>query len=293
MEIQELMAMPLSLSLETTIDGSKFYSSDSLKAKFVEAFAKSSKGSQVTAQIESLVQKKLVMPCYKSKNLFSFIKKKLTGDPDKYILGFYHVKDKKVVVLIEHAVSIIGTAANNDLVSTTMHECMHLSAGRNFSKFTSTFFRYLHAYYTQFVDSYFGVNYPDPKKVSELMKYIANLERRGPEYANKDLGNYYRLIAKLFGADTTLAPEDFDQRLTDMVVALKLMIMHMPSLLKNIRKYQMMFTSLNAAYLNAFGKRNQYTTPMQELISLSEVACVFVEMNPHDSVVKKLFQIIA
>jgi len=293
MEIQELMAAPLSLSLETTIDGSKFYSSDALKTKFVEAFVKSSKGNQVASQVEKLVQKKLVMPCYKSKNLFSFIRKKIIGSSDKYILGFYHVKEKKVVVLIENAVSIIGTAANNELVSTTMHECMHLSAGRNLSKFASTFYKYLHAYYTQFVDSYFGVNYPNAKKISELMKYIVNLEKRGPEYANRELGNYYRLILKLFGPDTTLTPDDFDLRITDMVVALKLMITHMPSLLKNIRKYQMLFTSLNAAYLNAFGQRNKYTTPIQELISLSEVACVFVEMSPHDPVVQRLFKIIA
>jgi len=293
MEIQELIAAPISLSLETTIEGSKFYSSDSLKKKFVEAFSKSSKGSQITDQIETLVQKKLVLPCYKSKNLFSFIKKKISGDTDKYILGFYHTKERKVVVLIENAVTIIGTAANNELVSTTMHECMHLSAGKNFSKFTSTFYKHLHSYYTQFVDSYFGVNYPNPKKISELMKYIANLEKRGLDYANKELGNYYREILRLFSSDTTLMESDFDQRLTDMVVALKLMIMHMPSLARNARKYQMLFTSLNSAYLNAFGQRNKYTTPIQELVSLSEVACVFVEISPHDPVVKRLFKIIA
>jgi len=293
MEIQELVAAPLKLSLETTIDGSKFYSSDALKAKFIEAFAKSSKGSQITPQIEKLVQKGLVLPCYKSKNLLGFIKRKLSRSPDKYILGFYHTKEKRVVVLIENAVNIIGTAANNELVSTTMHECMHLSAGKNLSKFASSFYKYLQAYYTQFVDSYFGVNRPEPKKISELMKYILNLEKRGPQYANRELGNYYREIYRLFGTDTTLTEVDFDQRLTDMVVALKLMIMHMPSLLKNARKYQMLFSSLNHAYLYAFGQRNKYTTPIQELISLSEVACVFVEISPHDPVVKRLFKIIA
>jgi len=293
MEIQELMAAPISLSLETVIDGTKFYSSDSLKEKFVEAFVKSSKGNKIADQIESLVKKQLVMPCYKSKNLLSFIKSKLTAGPEKYILGFYHVKDKKVIVLIENSVSIIGTAANNELVSTTMHECMHLIAGRDFSKFSSTFFKYLHSYYTEFVDYYFKVNYPDKKKISELMKYIANLEKRGPDYANKELGNYYRLISQLFGNDTTLAEQDFTQRLTEMVVALKLMIVHMPSLLKSINRFQMLFSALNYAYYNAFRSKNQYTTPMQELISLSEVACVFAEMSPHDPVVTKLFKIVA
>jgi hypothetical protein len=52
----------------------------------------------------------------------------------------------------------------------------------------------------------------------------------------------------------------------------------------------MIFTSLNRAYWEAFGEKNKYTTPIQELISLSEVACVLSEMNPSDPVIKKLFQ---
>ena len=43
MKLQELVAAPVSLTLETVIDGTKFYSSDNLKKKFVLAFEKSSK----------------------------------------------------------------------------------------------------------------------------------------------------------------------------------------------------------------------------------------------------------
>ena len=140
MEIQELVAAPISLSLETTIDGNKFYSSDTLKQKFVHAFEKSSKGKHVTKEIERLVEKGIVIPCYKSKNLLGFITKKLfSTSHDKYIMGFYHVYEKKVIILVENSVTIFGTAANNELVSTTMHECMHLSAGRNLSKFRQIF----------------------------------------------------------------------------------------------------------------------------------------------------------
>ena len=133
-----------------------------------------------------------------------------------------------------------------------------------------------------------GVN----KKIGELIKYMAVFERRGPSYANKELGNYFRKIYSLFSSDTQLDGEEFQERLTNVIVALKLFIVHMPSLMKNARKYVMVFTSLNHAYFQAFGKKNQYTTPLQELISLSEVACVLSEMNPQDSTIKKLFQII-
>lgn len=293
MKIQELMAAPLSLSLETTIDGTKFYSSDVLKQKFIKAFSKSSKGSHVVKEISTLVDKKLVLPCYKSKNLFSFIKSKLTAGPEKYILGFYHVHDKKVIVLIENSVSVFGTAANNELVSTTMHECMHLAAGRNLSKFIQIFYRNLTLYYSNFISDYFKIDKVSPKKIGELIKYIAIFEKRGPSYANKELGNYFRKIQSLFLNDTKLDEQDFNQRLTNVVVALKLFIVHMPSLMKSARNYTMLFTSLNQAYLQSFGKKNLYTTPIQELISLSEIACVLSEMNAQNSSIKNIFKIIS
>ena len=292
MEIQELMAAPVSLSLETVIDGTKFYSSDSLKEKFIKSFEKSSKGNHVTKEMEKLVDKKLVLPCYKSKGLFSFIKRKLISSPDKYILGFYHVKEKRVVVLIENSMTIFGTATNNELVSTTMHECMHLAAGRNLAKFIQIFKKNLITYYSNFISIYFSIDNISEKKINELIKYIAIFEKRGPSYANKELGNYFRKIESLFKNDSNLDEQDFRERLTNLIVALKLFIVHMPSLIKNTRNYVMLFSALNQAYLQAFGKRNNYTTPIQELISLSEVACVLAEMKPLDPPIKKIFQII-
>jgi len=293
MEIQELMGAPISLSLETTIDGTKFYSSDILKHRFIKAFDKSSKGKHVVKEMEMLVNKKLVLPCYKSKNIFSFIKSKLTAGPEKYILGFYHVHEKRVIVLIENSVSVFGTAANNELVSTTMHECMHLAAGRNLSKFTQVFYKNLVLYYSNFISDYFKIDKVSSKKIGELIKYIAIFEKRGPSYANKELGNYFRKLQSLFSNDTKLDEQDFNQRLTNIVVALKLFIVHMPSLMKNARNYAMVFTSLNQAYLQSFGKKNLYTTPLQELISLSEVACVLAEMDAQNSSIKKIFKIVS
>jgi len=292
MEIQELMAAPIALSLETVIDGSKFYSSDSLKEKFIIAFAKSSKGSHITKEMKKLVDKQIVMPSYKSKGLFSFIKRKLTSSPDKYILGFYHVKEKRVIILIENSMSIFGTSSNNELVSTTMHECMHLAAGRNLSKFVQIFKNNLVEYYSNFINIYFHIDKPSTKKINEMIKYIAMFEKRGPSYANKELGNYFRKLEALFSNDSKLENEVFGERLTELIVALKLFIVHMPSLIKNARRYAMLFSALNQSYFQSFGKRNTYTTPIQELVSLSEVACVLAEMEPLDPVIKRIFQII-
>ena len=294
MEIQELVAAPISLTLATVIDGAKFYSSDTLKEKFILAFDKSSKGKHITNEMNKLVQNNLVLPCYKSKNLFGFIKRKLfKRDASRYILGFYHVEEKRVIVLVENSVSIFGTAANNELVSTTMHECMHLIAGRNLNKFMNIFRNFMRLYYIEFLKDYYQIENVDKKKVDDLIRFISVFERKGPGYANSKLSDYYKFLFVNFSTDSKLEEDEFQRRTMDLVVAIKLFVRHLPSLLKNARKYAMLFTSLNHAYFNAFGKKNTYTTPIQELISVSEIACVLSEMHPQDAVIKKLFQIIA
>jgi hypothetical protein len=225
--------------------------------------------------------------------LFGFIRKKLTSGPEKYILGFYHITDKKVVVLIENSSTIFGTSTNNELVSTTIHECMHMVAGRNLNKFISTFKNYLRAYYSEFFKDYFKIEDIPQSKIDNIIKFISFMERKGLDNVNRQLSDYFRLLETNLQELSSLDNQDFGERLTSMIVALKLFVTHMPTFFKNYRRYTMLFTSLNQAYLNAFREKNIYTTPIQELISVSEIACVFSEMRTKEPVIRKLFQIIA
>lgn len=292
-KLQELFSTPTGLSPALTIEGTTFYSSKKLKDSFIVAFGKSSKGKHVYPEISKLVQKDIVIPCYKSKNILSFIKHKLTQSPDKYILAFYNLKEKRVVVIIDNSISIWGTSSNNELISTTLHECMHLAAGRNLPKFIQVFKPYLQAYYSAFFKNYFSLKEVSDKKIDEVIKFLSKYEKHGPGYANKDLPNYFKFLYSLFGSVTELNDRNFQVRLTNYIVAIKLFIVSMPTLFKNKSKFAMLFTSLDEAYREAFGKKNQYTTPIQETLSLSEVACVLAEMKSKDPVVKKLLKIVA
>jgi len=291
-QLQELFSVPSGLKPAYKMDNLTFYSSDKLKKNFVIAFMKSSKGKHIAKQIDTLVDKGIVIPCYKSKNILSFIKHKLTSD-NKYIMAFYAVEDKKVVVIIDNSSTIFGTSSNNELTSTTMHECMHLVAGRNLQKFFQVFHKNLMKYYSAYYSDYLKIENINQKKIHEVLKFLIPFEKRGPGYANSQLANYYKLIEQLFINDSKLDNNEFRERLTNMIVASKLFILSMNSLMRNAGKFSMVFTSLNKAYQDAFGEQNKYTTPIQELVSMSEVACVLSEMKPLDPSIKKLFQIIA
>lgn len=290
----ELFAPPVGLELETELDGEKFYSSDKLKTNFLLAFEKSSRGKHIHKEIKSLVEKGFVVPCFKSKNLLKFFVQKFSGNKDnKYILAFYHIPSKRVFVLIDNNISLFGTASNNELTSTTMHECMHLASARKPSKFVSVFFKDLQDYYSSFLSKYFSLEKVPKKEIGDFIKYISKYEIRGPTYANKDLSNYFKFMYKTFSPYTKLDQKDFEERLVDYTVAAKLFIVNAPSLFKASRRFSMIFTSLNQAYQDTFGEKNTYTTPIQELISYSEVACVLSEMKPKHPSIQKLFRIIS
>jgi hypothetical protein len=292
-KLREFFSTPTGLEPEITISGTTFYSSQRLKDSFIVAFGKSSKGKHVYSEISTLVQKGIILPCYRSKNVLSFIKNKLTQSPDKYILAFYNLQERKVVVLIDNSISLIGTSSNNELASTTLHECMHLVAGISLSKFVQIFKPYLETYYSSFFGNYLSLKETPKKEIGEVIKFISKYEKNGPIYANKDLSNYFKFLYELFKSSTNLDDNTLQVRLTNYIVAVKLFIVSMPTLFKNKSKFEMIFTSLDNAYQESFGKRNTYTTPIQESISLSEVACVLAEMRSTDPVIKKLLNIAA
>jgi hypothetical protein len=292
--INELFAIPTGLEPEIKIEGTTFYSSAKLKGNFLLAFAKSSKGKAVYKDIAKLVKSEKVVPCFKHKGVFKFIKRKLSGNKgNSYILAFYHIPTKKVIVLIDNSSTIFGTSSNNELASTTMHECMHLAAGRNLSKFVSIFLPRLREFYSEFFKDYLKIESVPKQEIDSFIKYISKYEIEGPSYANRDLANYYRFLEKTFFEHTKLKEDDFRERLTDYIVAVKLFIISFDTFVRNARKYSMLFSSLNAGYKNAFGKKNKYTTPIQELVSMSEVACVLSEMKPKDSYIKRIFRSIS
>ena len=288
--VDELFSMPIGLSVEATVDGQKFYSSQKLKEAFLKSMGASGRSSQIYNQLESLVMKKrLVVPCYLSKNMFRFFVHKMIGRAeDKSVLGFYHMKQKRVFILIDNTISAFGTAQNNFLASTTMHECVHLYADRMKRNFIKLFKQELARYYISYFSKIF--NLKTKPNVDSIVKFISIFEYRRGEQMNKQLTTYYNLVDKSLKSHTQLNKEDFNRMLMDMIVIIKLYLTSFSTFIRMYRQYMHILGPLDRAYSEAFGKRNKYTTPYQELSSVSEVICVLSEMQPTYSKIKKMFK---
>lgn len=287
--IEELFSLPTGLTFAARIEGLQLYSSEKLKESFLRSFLKSGRGKPIYSNIEKMISNNLIIPCYLSKNLFRLVKHKIMGAEQKSILGFYYIRERKVYVLIDNSISLFGTASNDKLVSTTMHECMHLCAGRYRIKFLALYKPILHTFYQNVFKGIFKAK--EPINPTKIITFMSKFENSPPRDINKSLGQYSRILEDEIADKTTLSKQEFRKTLVDYFVSLKISMINFAYFMKVYGKFLHIYRPLYSAYEQTFGKRNTYTTVFQELYVPSEVICVLSEMIPTSSIIKKAFKI--
>lgn len=290
--LNELFAPPVGLKLVDVVDGMKLYSSAKMFKKFLLAFEKSSRGKDKVQLIDNMMKKGMLVPCFKSKGIFKFLKHKAFGSADsKSIMGMYHLESKRVYVIIDNNSTVFGTSSNDELVSTTLHELMHLSAGKNMKGFLKVMMPTFRQYYSEAFAQIFSLK--SVPNIDNIIYHIATYEDPRKVNTNKKLTEYYNLLYDTFVNHTQLDGKAFRLQLQNYIVSMKIFIVSFSSFVRSYRKWGSIFTELNNSYVKTFGKRNTYTTPFQELISVSEVACVMAEMRSTDARVKSILKLIA
>jgi uncharacterized protein YqgV (UPF0045/DUF77 family) len=291
-KIKEIFSLPVSLDVVDTVDGVKLYSSINLRDNFIEAFKRSGRGSDIANEIDDLVKKRnLIVPCYKSKGIFSFLRHKFFGEfEETAIMAFYHQDKKKVYILIDNNISPIGTASNDKLVSTTMHECMHLASSLHLNQFISITKTYLHDYYKNAFMGIFKLN-TDKFDVDKIVNFLSSFEGKHIQLTNK-LGAYAGLLENEFQSITTLDREAFIKKITDIMTATKVSLYSFSTFTKIYGNYVDIFRALTRAYELAFNAKNNVTTSFQEMYSVSEVICVLAELKPDDPKIKQVIKMI-
>jgi len=207
---------------------------------------------------------------------------------DKDILGFYHMKQKRVFILIDNNVNYIGTAKNDIIASTTMHECVHLYADRMKGKFLSTFKSELERFYNSYLCRVFELK--KKPNIIKIVNFISKFEYNRVTNMNKQLITYYYLLEKELKPYTKLNDSEFTKLLTRYIVQIKLSLTQFSTFLREYKNNRDIFTPLYKAYKEAFGKRNTVSGVFQELASVSEVICILSEIRPTYPKIKKMFK---
>jgi hypothetical protein len=282
--LNELWALPINMKpLPYDFHGYKLYSSDKLKLKFFEAVLATPWGKYHAKNFNRLLKYNNIVPVLMDKSIRGFLVKKfLSRDWTKNVQGLYSSELGKVIVFIDNNSSWLGLSSNKNLVKTTLHELMHLSASSNLAGF----FRIMKPTFQKYYTNYFGDVFScKGLNIDNTLKAMYKLEGVFSTSLHKQ---YMTSLLKDLKAATTINEDSFDSLYQDIYTVTR----HFPTspnlLMRFYSRYFHLFSPLNDAYQETFGERNSYTSPAQELWVLSEVASVMVELLPTDKRVSKV-----
>ena len=289
-QLNELFAPPIGVKPVATIEGIKLYSSKGLVKKFVRMIEKTSRMRPYSKKLTKLINKGTVIPCFVNKGIVSWMKRKIFGGKGGHLeaYAFYYKPHKKVYVLIDAEMTAWGTAKNDQLLATTVHECMHVLANTKSKQYEKIFMPVLVKYYSTVFQELFQIKNINKKDIADTIKFIRK-QARSSARINKILANIYYFMEKRFKKQSTLQPNNFLQKLQDYIVVSKIGSMDVPLSIiqKTFKERESVFRAFYNGYHKAFGKRPEYFNQMQEGLFTSEVASVFAEIYPHSPYVKK------
>lgn len=264
-----------------TFSGKSFFTSDVLKKQFIMAMKKSSRGGPIIKQIETLVDKSVIIPVYKSK---SIIKAILKLQPIQFSgIAGAAVPDKKVVyVFVETSANIFSLSKNDALASVTIHELIHLLSFVKPKIFFETFKVDLRKFYKFYFSRLLNCDenkVPDAK-VNKLIEFLYwKIEhRKYLALTNKEIREYATLVFNTFKDTSSLDEETFSKLVSEYFITLKLILKleaygkgH--QIINVAMAYKHIITPFYTAYKDVFTidplKKNQFV--YQELFVPSEV----------------------
>lgn len=284
--LSELFALPIGMKEVAKVEGIPFLSNDNLKTKFSIAMSKMDKTKPVSGTIDKLIKNNLILPCFLSKGIFKLLKFKLFDPHDivmrdlKHVVGFFDLYTKKIYILIDNNVNLIGYASNKELSDTTIHECIHMVSMKKPSQFLKLFGTELRSFYSYILDNIFKVISPTkPRDIERIIEYIHKNAELSLTRSNKVLVDYYKLLDSIFSKNSSLDNTKFYKTLDDFVVIIKVYWKNINVFYSLQRNFRHILGPIYKAYNEVFNINMKYVA-IQELICPSECICILSGEDP-------------
>lgn len=276
---QELFALPINTYEVANLDGWKLYSSDSLKRKFIESMYKISRSNPIAKDVEKMVGKSKIIPCWINKGLFGLLLfKAFAPKGTQGILGFYYPKEDQIYLLIDNNISF-GFASNTRLSNLMIHESIHMSASHMKNNFIILFTPEFTAYYTAMVEFIFKTDGEINKEVTTLFNFLfKNFEFKNVKNLKPFFEIYHKLMFDLFRNKSKLGTEEFDKTLLDFMNFIRLYFRDINGFISSLRNYTHIYRGLLSGYEKGLKVRNTTSLCIQELFFPSEIICIYSEL---------------
>ena len=273
--IQELKAIPSNARPKVKIGSTVLYGSPELDNQFVESMRNSPIVNPIWKKIDELIKSGIVNPCYLSKGFFSFLINKIFSPHEESgTLGFFSPATKKVYVIVDNWASLFGSAPDEGIARTLVHECTHLFAYTKPTDFLSTFKTELASFYGEFLSRYFRASKQKPDVMMELASFIFN-EFEMSTSQQVSFKNYWSKLEKLFKSRSSLNSKDFDEELKIYFVMIKFLFTNI-NLLRQyyLTSFRSMYVNMYRGYQHGLDIKPNGTLLVQELVFPSEIMCV-------------------
>ncbi len=291
-QANEMFAIPYGLELAAKIEGIELYTSDKLKEKYIESMRSTTRTEPVIDKIEELINRKLIIPCFMNKNIFKFITFKLFSDrASKSVMGFFDTKSKKIYMLIDNNINPFGFSSNDWLAVLTIHESVHMFSNHKPSKFRSLFSPELKSYYQSAFNNIFQLEEGTKiKNIDKIVDFIFHIEQT-KKFDNKIATDYLRLLRSSLKQYSVLDSRQFDKNLVDYIVIINIYSKDLNTFINSIRSYKHIIGPLYIAYQESFNMGKLYSICIQELITPSEIICIYSEFGPPNKIYSAIKQI--
>ena len=164
---------PFKLKVYDTIMGQSIYSNKQI-AESISKWILSSRISQPIAGkiIEAIENNIIIIGFEKNSKLLFFLSKLINFIDDTLVAGYYSKTDKKIVVLLDKNVNILGNAIK-EIPPIINHEMVHLSADYNIKHFLKHHYRYLITFYKILCQKLTGIESIDNRLIIKLINSLS------------------------------------------------------------------------------------------------------------------------
>ena len=266
---------PFGLQKAGTLSGMNFYSSDKLKAKFIDAVKQRKETRPVADALENLTRRGIIIPCYSKKGIISFLGHKMFGtDYDKSIMAFFSPESNRIYMLMDNRVKFFIWTSSKDMAKTLLHEMMHFACYNLKGGFGSYFKSMWLIYYSEFFNLYFDSNDIDKNDVKMFIQLVLkNIEWTSKDYSIKFFEGPYKkeidMFTKTTGSDVDLA-EGFMKAVNTFITNPN---QYIQQVYERESIPQRIYACLAKAY-KILGYRNPNSLFVQEILFPSEVAAI-------------------
>lgn len=285
-KVNELFAMPIGLQPVIKIDGEQYYGSEDLNRKLLVALMRSPITRMHVVLFKKLVDDKLIIPCFAERSMIKFLRRKITGRPSdpsqpewkSRVLGFYSSSIKKIVIIIDNNLNLIGYSHNEQIAKLVAHEVIHMIFGRNKSISYKIYKEDLNKFYGKVFQREFSLEGKYDEVVSTIVKNMVKYEMAN----NISLSRIKNDLVKL--KKFTTKKDDFDRILNLHILAIRTYLTVTQTFWNNYLNFRDVLKPIYDTYKD-YGDQGNHRL-VQELVFPSEVIAILTEMGVVSSKLK-------